>query len=120
MIKNASLIDTKALKKQHDVYLECLHKNLFYEAHEALEEIWFPLRFEKDEEVRLVRAYINAAVSFELVKRGREKAGLKPWSFFNRYAPLIEKVPLEHQKIYQNIYDHILMTQKRLNCFLID
>ena len=89
----------------------------FYEAHETLEELWFPLRFEKDDEVRLIRAYINAAVIFELVKRGREKSGLKPWGFFNKYKHLIELVKPEHKTFYEEIEERIFTTQKRKACF---
>ncbi len=113
----SSFIDLNLLKKQQQIYNNLLDRDLFYEAHEALEEIWFPLRFEQDDEVRLIRAYINAAVSFELVKRGREKSGLKPWGFFNRHLSLIEEAADAHKPYYKLIYEAILKTQKRLGCF---
>ncbi len=113
----SSFIDLNLLKKQQQIYNNLLDRDLFYEAHEALEEIWFPLRFEQDDEVRLIRAYINAAVSFELVKRGREKSGLKPWGFFNRHKGLITKASDLHKSQYTLIYEAIMKTQKRLNCF---
>ena len=119
MTQQNSFIDINELKKQQKHYVHLLQNDLFFEAHEALEELWFPLRFEKDDEVRLIRAYINAAVSFELVKRGREKSGFKPWGFFNKHAVLIKKVPLEHQDIYHDLYENIILTQKRLNCFML-
>lgn len=112
-----TLINLEELSKQTQRYKQLLSDDLFYEAHEALEELWFPLRFEKDDEVRLIRAYINAAVSFELVKRGREKSGLKPWGFFNKHAHLIEVVTSVHKSFYQEIEEHIHKTRKRKSCF---
>lgn len=113
-----SLIKTNELKQQTKVYLDFLDNDLFYEGHEALEELWFPNRFAKeDNEVKVIRAYINAAVSFELVKRGREKSGLKPWGFFQKNLNLIEQTPKDHQQFYQNIYDKIIQTKERLNVF---
>ena len=115
--RHSSLIDIESLQQQKESYLKQLKDDLFYEAHETLEDLWFPLRFEKDDEVRLIRAYINAAVSFELVKRGREKSGLKPWGFFNRYKHLIEEVVPEHKTLYEEIEEYIFTTQKRMSCF---
>lgn len=112
-----SLINIKKLEQQTTTYLEQLDQDLFYSAHETLEEIWFPLRFEDNKEVRLIRAYINAAVSFELVKRGREKAGLKPWGFYLNNKQLIEYAPKEHLKYYDLIVDKIMQTRTRLNSF---
>jgi len=112
-----TLIDYEQLSQQTAIYKDLLTNDLFFEAHETLEELWFPLRFEKDDEVRLIRAYINAAVSFELVKRGREKSGLKPWGFFTKHFHLIHEVESKHQSFYEEIYEHILKTQKRLACF---
>lgn len=112
-----TLINFEQLAKQADTYMDQLSHNLFYEAHESLEALWFPLRFEKDSELRLIRAYINAAVSFELVKRGREKSGLKPWGFFHKNLHLIEEVEAKHRSYYEKIYHHIIITQERLGCF---
>ena len=112
-----TLIIFEHLVKQTDVYIDFLSNDLFYEGHEALEELWFPLRFEKDDEVRLIRAYINAAVSFELVKRGREKSGLKPWGFYHKNKHLLANVPANHLPYYEKIVAHILQTQNRLACF---
>ena len=112
-----SLIKTKALQQQTLAYIDFLQNELFYEAHEALEEIWFDLRFETCNDVRLVRAYINAAVSFELVKRGREKSGLKPWGFFQKNLHHFDEAPAHHQDFYQMIHHKILATQEKLNCF---
>lgn len=107
------------LYTQTHIYVELLENGLYFEAHEALEVLWFPKRFVKDDEIRLIRAYINAAVSFELVLRGRENSALKPWGFFLKNQELFSQVSLEHQPLYQSIHNKILQTQKKLNCFQI-
>ncbi|MDH5464226.1 MAG: DUF309 domain-containing protein [Thiovulaceae bacterium] len=110
-----TLINTSDLCTQTDVFCSLLDQSLFYEAHEALEALWFEHRFEKCDEIRLVRAYINAAVSFELIKRGRPKAALKPWGFFQKHFELIQKVPQVHQVFYELIYKKIFETSKKIS-----
>ena len=73
-----------------DLYIRCLHEERFYDAHEALEEIWFARRFEDNAEIKLLKGFINAAVSFELIKRGRKEASAKVWNNYLKYKPLLE------------------------------
>ncbi len=72
-----------------DRFVSCLEEERFYDAHEALEEIWFPRRFENDLEVKLIKGFINAAVSFELTKRGRKMPAAKAWANYEKYRPLL-------------------------------
>jgi len=44
-----------------DEFKECLREERFYDAHEALEVLWFPRRFEQDPEIKLLKGFINAA-----------------------------------------------------------
>ena len=48
--------------------IQSLEEGRYYDAHEDLEQIWFPRRFEDDNEVKLWKGIINAAVCFELIK----------------------------------------------------
>lgn len=73
-----------------DRFVSCLEEERFYDAHEALEAIWFPRRFEDDPEMKLVKGFINAAVSFELTKRGRADPATKVWGNYEKYRPLLE------------------------------
>ena len=73
-------------------YLELMQKERFYDAHEVLEEYWYPKRFEECDEVRLIKGLINAAVSFELVKKGRFEASKKAWRNYLKYRTLLYKV----------------------------
>ena len=111
------MIQTAQLKKQSLEFINMLEEKLFFEAHEALEKIWFPLRHQKSDEVILLRAYINAAVSFELVKRGREQSALKPWGFYLKNQTLIEHTSKEHQIFYEAIVVCITRTRTRIACF---
>ncbi len=75
-----------------DEFRECLREERFYDAHEALEALWFPRRFEDDSEVKLLKGFINAAVSFELVKKGRIPQSKKVWQSYLKYRQLLFKV----------------------------
>jgi len=74
----------------------CIEELRFYDAHEVLEEVWFPRRFEENNEVKLMKGFINAAVSFELMKRGREKQRRKVWANYLKYRPLLFNTNLSH------------------------
>ena len=75
-----------------DEFSLCIDEKRYYDAHEALEEIWYPRRFEEENEIKLLKGFINAAVSFELIKRGRETPSKKAWRNYLKYRPLLYKV----------------------------
>lgn len=90
------------MNKKLDEFILCLDEKRFYDAHEILEEIWFVRRFEKSNEVRLLKGFINAAVSFELRKRGRKKQSQKVWANYLKYRQLIFKVNSNYlNRLYQ-------------------
>jgi len=62
-----------ALKK----YLALLDKEEYFEAHEVLEEAWHPLRLSKHPLSNLVKGLINAAITFEHIKRNRKNVQAK-------------------------------------------
>lgn len=105
--RGVTLINTKHLAQQAQMYQDFLQKGLYFEAHEALEELWFDVRHSKDDEVRFVRALINAAVSFELIKRKRLKSALKPWDFYEKNLHLFQHVKQENKIHYTKIMAHI-------------
>ena len=84
-------------------FVLCLEEQRFYDAHEALEEVWFPRRFEKSEEMNLLKGFINASVSFELFKRGKETQGQKVWQNYLKYRSLLFKVESEHKNLYYQL-----------------
>jgi len=79
------------MRKRIAEFKLCIKESRFYDAHEVLEELWFPRRFEDDNEVKLLKGFINAAVSFELMKRGRTKQREKVWANYLKYRQLIFK-----------------------------
>ena len=85
----------------------CLNEQRFYDAHEALEEIWFPRRFEDDPEMKLLKGFINASVSFELFKKGKKVQSKKIWQNYLKYRPLLYKVESRYLNKYHAIARHI-------------
>ena len=75
----------------------------YYDAHEDLEHLWFPRRFEEDNEVKLWKGFINAAVCFELMKRGRREASEKVWQNYLKYFSLLENMVTPHKELYVKI-----------------
>lgn len=90
-------------KELLEEYLVCIYQRRYYDAHEALEEIWFPRRFEKDDEMNLLKGFINASVSFELIKLGREKPSKTAWKTYLKYRPLLYKVKSPFLNDYHKI-----------------
>jgi len=88
-------------------FIVSLNENRFYDAHEDIEVLWFPRRFENDDEVKLLKGFINAAVSFELVKKGRKEASQKVWKNYLKYKILLTKVSSQHIQKYKQISLHV-------------
>ena len=55
------------------VYMKLLDEEEYFEAHEVLEEAWHPLRLKKHPLANLVKGLINGAITFEHIKRNRDK-----------------------------------------------
>jgi hypothetical protein len=83
-----------------EAFLKSLIEERYYDAHEDLEALWFPCRFEDDDEVKLWKGFINAAVCFELIKKGRPKSSKTPWKTYLKYAALLNGLGPEHKHIY--------------------
>ena len=86
-----------------DEFKLCLREERFYDAHEALEELWFPRRFEQSDEVKLLKGFINAAVSFELIKKGRIHQSKKVWQNYLKYRPLLFKLNSDYLNEYYQL-----------------
>jgi len=79
-------------KELLEAFRTCINEKRYYDAHEALEEIWYPRRHENDNEMYLLKGFINASVCFELIKRGRENPSKIAWKTYLKYRPLLYKV----------------------------
>lgn len=88
-------------------YITCIKEARYYDAHEALEKIWYPRRFEDNDEMNLLKGFINASVSFELIKRGREKQSNKVWATYLKYRPLLYKVKSPYLNKYHSTARYI-------------
>ncbi len=86
-----------------DRFSVCLDEERFYDAHEALEEIWFPRRYENDLEIKLLKGFINAAVSFELTKRGRPDPATRVWGNYEKYRPLLARFSSCNTPYYERL-----------------
>jgi len=91
------------MHKHIDKFILCIEEKRFYDAHEALEELWFPRRFENDNEVKLLKGFINAAVSFELKKRGREEQSKKVWANYLKYRQVLFQVDSPYKNRYHKV-----------------
>ena len=58
-------------------YLKLLEEEEYFEAHEVMEEAWHPLRLKKHPLANLTKGFINGAIGFEHIKRGRKNAHKK-------------------------------------------
>lgn len=107
---------TTSEHKQHlKDFIQELDEERFYDAHESLEVIWFPRRFEDSNEIKLLKGFINASVCFELVKKGRKEPAKKVWKNYLKYKPLLHKVESEHQAEYHSISLHIDEAKNKLD-----
>ncbi len=90
-----------------DEFSLCLDEQRFYDAHETLESLWFPRRFEKSNEVKLLKGLINAVVSFELYKRGRIQQSKRVWGNYLKYRQFLYKVDSVNLNKYHQLCRHI-------------
>jgi hypothetical protein len=88
-------------------FSKCLDEKRFYDAHEVLEAIWFPLRFEESSEVKLLKGFINASVSFELIKKQRYSSAKKVWNNYLKYRPLLYKISSPFLNNYHQLARHV-------------
>ncbi|WP_455757312.1 DUF309 domain-containing protein [Sulfurimonas sp.] len=95
--------------KELDEFIVCLDEERFYDAHEVLEPIWFKKRFEDCDEIKLIKGFINAAVSFELRKRGKTIQAKKVWQNYLKYEPLLYKIDTKYINKYHAVSRHVQM-----------
>jgi len=88
-------------------FMLCLNEQRFYDAHEVLEAIWFPRRFEQNNEMKLLKGFINASVSFELIKKGRVESSKKVWKNYLKYRQLLYKIDSIHLNKYYYISRYV-------------
>lgn len=100
--------------KEVQDFILALDEERFFDAHEVLEEVWFKKRFETSNEVKLIKGFINAAVSFELHKRGKIKQSKKAWQTYLKYRQLLFKTGSQKVSLYYDIFLNIQRVKKSL------
>ena len=73
---------------QIEKFKSLINQNLYYEAHEALEELWFPIRKVKDDYCLLLKGFINGSVSLELLKRNKIEQSKKIYLIYKKYVTM--------------------------------
>lgn len=102
-------------KKQLECFIENLRSGNFYDAHEDMELLWFKRRFEDSNEVKLLKGFINASVSFELFKKGKVEASKKVWPTYLKYKELIHNIDSPYINIYNLIIQEIQTIKEAQN-----
>ena len=97
------IIAVSELKEACEAFVRLIGEGAYFEAHEVLEGLWFPRRFEEDDEVRLLRGFINAAVAFELLRRGRPVPARRTWGVYLKYRPLMARLDSPRLGDYRRI-----------------
>jgi len=97
-----------------EAYIRSLDEGRYYDAHEDLEALWFPVRFNDSDEVRLWKGFINAAVCFELIRKGRLEPSKKAWNNYQKYLPLLVGLKTIHCEIYDKIANLIEKKYKEI------
>ncbi len=90
-----------------ELFVSLLSEGRYYDAHEAIETLWYPRRFDNENEVKVWKGFINAAVSFELIKRGRSEPSEKAWKTYLKYRERIEGIVTPHKELYVRIAQFI-------------
>ena len=102
------------MKEICERFIALIKAGEYYEAHEVLEDVWYPRRFEDDDEVRLIKGFINASVAFELVKKGRMAPAERTWKVFLKYRPLLTVVDSNDLPWYRQVDDVLKRRYERL------
>ncbi len=82
------------MQQKFKQFMELIRQQRFYEAHEVLEELWFPHRKSKEPKILIIKGFINASVALELQRLGRRENALKVWQNYLKYKTLIKDDPL--------------------------
>nr|WP_275855651.1 DUF309 domain-containing protein [Sulfurimonas sp. MAG313] len=96
-------------------YIVCINETRYFDAHETLEKIWFPRRFEKSPEMNLIKGFINAAVSFEVIKRGRPESAEKVWKTYEKYIILLGSFESPYNGKYKELDQFIRAKRAELS-----
>ncbi|MEA2019768.1 MAG: DUF309 domain-containing protein [Campylobacterota bacterium] len=72
--------------KEINIFKQLIIDAEYYDAHEILEELWFPIRKTKTNYCLVLKGFINAAVSLELFKRGKIEQSKNVYKTYLKYT----------------------------------
>ena len=79
------LTENHNLEDALKTYLKLLEEDAYFDAHEALEEAWHPLRKANHPLKNLVKGLINGAICFEHIKRNKTDSKRKALTTLKSY-----------------------------------
>ena len=99
------------IKQGLHTFIRLLNQERYWEAHETLERLWFPIRKSKRPQVTPLKLLINGAVILELQRRGRPDAAGRVLCAFSRKRRLLYRyngveagmVRLAHRHLRQKL-----------------
>lgn len=84
--------------KEIEKFKNLINQEKYFEAHEALEEIWFPIRKRKNDCCLVLKGFINGAVSLELHKRDKVKQSQNVYNTYLKHTSE-QKIEATNNKI---------------------
>jgi len=108
--------------KEIDKFNQLVNEKSFFEAHEALEELWFPIRKTKDSYSLVLKGFINGAVSMELFKRDKVEQSKKVYQTYLKYTNKDRINKIQDDKKFHQLKsfmdDKFKVLYKKENCEL--
>ena len=104
-----------ALKMNYDLedalksYIYLLKESRYFDAHEALEEAWHPLRLSKHPLANLLKGLINASIALEHIKRDKPNAKDKAKrviASYDRHIHIYQK-DIEYYELFGEAIDYV-------------
>jgi len=80
----------------------------YYDAHEVLEEVWFPRRKQRDDLTLALKGLINGCVALELIRRGKMERAQRVWRTFLKYENLMGGELQEAKRVVEECHGHLL------------
>ena len=97
--------------KNLELFLEYIDKELFFEAHEILEDRWKAVR--ETQRGKILRGLINGATSLQLYRLGRKDASERVWKTYLKYSKLID-IECKYHSNYIEIEKLLIIKKEKL------
>jgi hypothetical protein len=100
---------------EHKKIILFLENDEFVKVHDILEELWRKYKDinETREESFILKAFVNASVSFELYKMQRYEHSLNVWNTYKKYEYLIDEINCINTNSYKKIKNLIYKKREK-------